>query len=128
MYFWPSASHMYAPWARAMKRGVPPTARKARTGELTPPGIEAWARSKSWALVDTARASGGNGLIGSVEIVGGGAAGIRAGFGAFLVLGRQGPEEAVGHDMAHAGAEAGVQALVQELQGLAHGGRDVRAH
>src|SRR5205823_3234624 len=29
-----------------MKRGVPPTARKARTGELTPPGITLQARSK----------------------------------------------------------------------------------
>jgi hypothetical protein len=30
-----------------MKRGVPPTARKARTGELTPPGITARARVMS---------------------------------------------------------------------------------
>src|SRR5437899_6630917 len=30
-----------------MKSGVPPTARKARTGELTPPGITFWARAKS---------------------------------------------------------------------------------
>jgi hypothetical protein len=30
-----------------MKRGVPPTERKARTGELTPPGMTAWARVKS---------------------------------------------------------------------------------
>ena len=30
-----------------MKRGVPPTAAKARTGELTPPGVTARARSKS---------------------------------------------------------------------------------
>ena len=28
-----------------MKRGVPPTARKARTGEFTPPGVTASARS-----------------------------------------------------------------------------------
>src|SRR6476646_7789495 len=28
-----------------MKRGVPPTARKARTGELTPPGVTARARA-----------------------------------------------------------------------------------
>src|ERR1700741_4856309 len=27
-----------------MKRGVPPTARNARTGEFTPPGIRSWAR------------------------------------------------------------------------------------
>ncbi|GAA4906270.1 hypothetical protein GCM10023237_27240 [Streptomyces coeruleoprunus] len=30
-----------------MKRGVPPTARKARTGEFTPPGVTWDARSKS---------------------------------------------------------------------------------
>ena len=30
-----------------MKRGVPPTARNARTGELTPPGVTRRARSKS---------------------------------------------------------------------------------
>ena len=29
-----------------MKRGVPPTALKARTGEFTPPGVTARARSK----------------------------------------------------------------------------------
>ena len=28
-------------------RGVPPTPRKARTGELTPPGMMAWARAKA---------------------------------------------------------------------------------
>src|SRR6476469_8481579 len=32
-----------------MKRGVPPTARKARTGELTPPGIPSLARARSAA-------------------------------------------------------------------------------
>ena len=30
-----------------MNRGVPPTARKARTGEFTPPGMTAWARASS---------------------------------------------------------------------------------
>ena len=37
-------------------------------------------------------------------------------------LRRQGPEEAVGHDIAHAGAKARIQALVEELQGFADGG------
>ena len=47
---------MYGPSARAMKRGVPPTARKARTGELTPPGMTRRARSNSASLViDRAR-------------------------------------------------------------------------
>ena len=32
-----------------MKRGVPPTARNARTGELTPPGVTRGARSNSAA-------------------------------------------------------------------------------
>ena len=41
----PSASVTRAPEPRAMKSGVPPTARKARTGELTPPGIARQARS-----------------------------------------------------------------------------------
>src|SRR5690606_11975899 len=36
-----------------MKTGVPPTARKARTGELTPPGMNCWAFSKSDLLVDS---------------------------------------------------------------------------
>src|SRR4051794_22014963 len=40
-----------------MKRGVPPTALNARTGELTPPGVTAWARSNSAAEV-----VGGTGL------------------------------------------------------------------
>ena len=33
-----------------MNRGVPPTARNARTGELTPPGMRRWARAKRAAL------------------------------------------------------------------------------
>src|ERR1035437_986578 len=42
-----SASQKYGPSARDMKRGVPPTDRKARTGELTPPGVVICARIKS---------------------------------------------------------------------------------
>src|SRR5450830_1920273 len=34
-----------------MKRGVPPTERNARTGELTPPGVVRWARANRVALV-----------------------------------------------------------------------------
>ena len=44
-YSWPSTSVSRAPEAERMKRGVPPTARKARTGELTPPGVTALARA-----------------------------------------------------------------------------------
>ena len=47
MYRWPSASQMRAPSALRMKRGVPPTALNARTGEFTPPGIRRCARAKS---------------------------------------------------------------------------------
>src|ERR1019366_8204738 len=37
---------MREPWPLAMNGGVPPTPRKARTGELTPPGISFCARAK----------------------------------------------------------------------------------
>src|SRR6185437_12202191 len=43
----PSASVMVGPLALWMNSGVPPTPRKARTGELTPPGSSSSARSKS---------------------------------------------------------------------------------
>ena len=49
-YSRPSAStHVAARAPETMKRGVPPTARKARTGEFTPPGVTASARSNSAA-------------------------------------------------------------------------------
>jgi hypothetical protein len=35
-----------------MKRGVPPTERKARTGEFTPPGMVRCARSKRVSFLD----------------------------------------------------------------------------
>src|SRR5713226_718603 len=38
---------MRQPSARATKKGLPPTPRKARTGLLTPPGMTRWALSKS---------------------------------------------------------------------------------
>ncbi len=41
----PSASTTYGPTPETMKRGVPPTALNARTGELTPPGVTASARA-----------------------------------------------------------------------------------
>src|SRR4029077_11914616 len=53
MYSAPSASHTRAPWPRVKKRGVPPTARNARTGELTPPGIVRCARAKSSSFLLT---------------------------------------------------------------------------
>src|SRR5439155_16701355 len=39
MYWLPSTSHTRAPLAFSTKNGCPPTARNARTGELTPPGM-----------------------------------------------------------------------------------------
>ncbi len=45
-YSLPSTSVSQAPAAERMNRGVPPTAAKARTGEFTPPGVTARARSK----------------------------------------------------------------------------------
>src|SRR5947199_7129746 len=39
MHSLPSTSQIRAPAARSTKNGWPPTALKARTGELTPPGI-----------------------------------------------------------------------------------------
>jgi hypothetical protein len=39
----------HAPRAEAMNRGVPPTALNARTGEFTPPGVTARARSNQAA-------------------------------------------------------------------------------
>jgi hypothetical protein len=45
----PSASRTRAPRADATKKGSPPTDAKERTGELTPPGIRAFARRKSAA-------------------------------------------------------------------------------
>ena len=46
-YSLPSTSVSQAPAAERMKRGVPPTASNARTGEFTPPGVTARARAKS---------------------------------------------------------------------------------
>src|SRR5579859_3735872 len=39
MYSFSSASHTCDPLPRTMNGGSPPTERKARTGEFTPPGI-----------------------------------------------------------------------------------------
>src|SRR6185437_2268602 len=47
MYSLPSTSHTRAPFARFTKNGCPPTARNARTGEFTPPGMYFSASSKS---------------------------------------------------------------------------------
>src|SRR6202795_1284644 len=50
MYSRPSSSVTRAPRPWRMKSGVPPTARKARTGELTPPGMTCCERSNSARL------------------------------------------------------------------------------
>src|SRR5690606_4658992 len=56
----PSTSYRYGPSPRTMNLGVPPTARNARTGELTPPGTTA--RARSYRAVE-AGASAGYGLV-----------------------------------------------------------------
>src|SRR5664280_3153848 len=120
---------MYAPSARAMKRGVPPTARKARTGELTPPGMTRWARAKSSALFMSGGHAAGRRSCRvpkcasrSVDMArilrrgrGVGVGRRRVGLaGLDLVFHRQRPEEAVGNDVAHAGAKPRVERLVEE--------------
>src|SRR3954447_24947717 len=57
-YSWPSTSVIRAPDADAMKRGVPPTAWNARTGEFTPPGVTARARRIRAAETGTGSAPG----------------------------------------------------------------------
>src|SRR5882672_1499909 len=47
MYSRPSASQMRLPAPRSMNGGTPPTARNARTGEFTPPGMILRERSNS---------------------------------------------------------------------------------
>src|SRR5437764_11271161 len=51
MYSRPSSSTRPVPRPSRKHTGVPPTAPKARTGELTPPGISSRERSKSARLV-----------------------------------------------------------------------------
>src|SRR5215471_12731077 len=93
-----------------MKRGVPPTARNARTGELTPPGMTRRARSVDVARVLRRRrlAVAGADVVAAVVLL--------------VALGGQRPEEAVGNDIAHAGTEARVERLVEERECLADGG------
>src|SRR5437868_6637976 len=105
---------MAEPSARAMKRGVPPTARKARTGELTPPGMTFWARAKSDSLLMRLSMH----LARSRRLA---FLGPAFGAGPAFFTGRQSPEEAIGNDVAHAGAEARVQRLVEEGERLADG-------
>lgn len=64
----PSASVTVAPLAFEMNRGVPPTERNARTGELTPPGMTFCA---SWnSFFDVAVFSRGTLVSSSRAIVG----------------------------------------------------------
>src|SRR6187551_3803699 len=122
---------MNGPSARAMKRGVPPTARNARTGELTPPGMTLCARSKSAAFVLLARSTSGALLRLSVDTAWSPfrlAEGVSIGRRQCAFLARDGlaffprresPEKAVGDHVAHAGSKTRVQALVEKGQGLA---------
>src|ERR1700693_1534802 len=58
MYSLPSASKIWEPWPRRMKGASPPTEPKARTGELTPPGIIRSARCCSWRDISILRVMG----------------------------------------------------------------------
>src|SRR5215212_266278 len=112
MWRFPLASQKYAPCARCTKRGVPPTARKARTGEFTPPGMSCLARSKSCALRSAAPAPPSL-MLGvmcwHVENL----QSLRFFLGQrFAFAFGLGPEQAVGHDVAHARAKTRVQAAI----------------
>src|SRR5258708_39032018 len=63
MYSRPSSSIKRAPRPSRKNTGVPPTARNARTGEFTPPGMSLCERSKSARLLSYMLVSG----CGSVE-------------------------------------------------------------
>src|SRR5215217_7690479 len=116
MWRCPLASQKYAPCARWTKRGVPPTARKARTGELTPPGISARARSKSSAFLSVFGVMRGE--VESLDCVTGLVVRLHD-------LGLR-PEQAVGHHVAHAGAEAAIEAAIEVGQRFAGRGGEVR--
>ena len=108
-----------------MKRGVPPTARNARTGELTPPGITRCARSN--------RAGCGRRFSGSgagpacpwprrVRMRARRQSQLHSRRRFTLLCRRQRPEEAVRQHTAHAGPKAGIEALVHEGEGFADRG------
>ncbi len=61
-YSFPSTSRSQAPSPEAMKRGVPPTALNALTGEFTPPGVTRWARSNQSAEWGVGRGAGRPGV------------------------------------------------------------------
>src|SRR5690606_23699541 len=64
MYSLPSSSHRREPRPRLKNTGVPPTEPKARTGELTPPGIRERDCSKScWLREVISRLSGGTVIV-----------------------------------------------------------------
>src|SRR5687768_17555345 len=110
MWRWPLASQKYAPCARATKRGVPPTALKARTGEFTPPGISRLARSNSCWFRSMFGVMGGHVEdLQGLRFLGSKFCGFAFGLG---------PEQAVGHHVAHAGAKARVKAPVEVSEGF----------
>jgi hypothetical protein len=59
MKVFPSTSRTEAPFARSMNSGVPPTDRKARTGEFTPPGINVFDSANSLLEVFVERGATG---------------------------------------------------------------------
>src|SRR6218665_901476 len=116
---WSLASQKYAPRARLTKRGGPPTALKARTGEFTPPGMSALARSNSGIFRSVFGVMGWHHkAFQGLCIVNGGV--VFFGVPGIVGAGR-GPEHAVGKDMPHSGAKAGVPAPVEVAQRLGGG-------
>src|SRR6218665_3738845 len=111
---WSLASQKYAPRARLTKRGVPPTALKARTGEFTPPGMRALARSNSGIFRSVFGVMGWHHkAFQGLCIVNGGGVFFR--FPGIVGAGR-GPEHAVGKDMPHSSAKTPVHPPLQVAQ------------
>src|SRR6218665_3117992 len=103
--------------ASSNSRSVPPTALKARTGEFTPPGMSAFARSNSGIFRSVFGVMGWHHkAFQGLCIVNGGV--VFFGVPGIVGAGR-GPEHAVGKDMPHSGAKAGVQAPVEVAQRFA---------
>src|SRR5690349_22700488 len=102
MYARPSASQMRLPSPCSMKRGVPPTARNARTGEFTPPGMSAFARSKSCSLRSVLGVMGGH--VDDLQCL----RFFLRELARLVAFGLR-PEEPVGHHVAHARPEAGIE-------------------
>ena len=110
-----------------MKRGVPPTARKARTGELTPPGMTRWARSNRplrWWSWQRRRPRSVLGFVGRTVGPGSGASPASSSPSS---AGGRAQKKRSGTTLPMPGRKPRVQALVEEGQRLADGGLQLAA-